>query len=245
MRYSLAAVTAAFLGLSCLEPGAHTQRPYQDPKKPPFVLESGTYGMKEFLLKCTSHLGWNLLLEESDFQNPNNKIEIQMTITVDTKGCEEVLTNLMFVKDFAIVPVDVSKKIYQAIFIRGPKRPMIMTSARFMSPLEVKQHAKMAIPVVTALRLKHISASKATASVRPFLAGGGVGASAVQIGTAGNEEMVLLQGFANQVAQAMRLFEEVDQPGQRPPLAKSVLARLAEVEKRLARLEKAATKERK
>jgi len=244
MRYSLAAAAAAFLGLSCLEPDAHTQRHYQDPKKPPFVLEAGTYDMKEFLLKCSGHLGWNLLLEASDFQNPNNKIDIRKTIKVDNKGCEEVLTSLAFVKDFAIVPVDTSKNIYQAIFIRGPKRPMITTSARFMSPLEVKQHANMAVPVVTTVRLKHISAPKATATVRPFFAGGGAGAASVQIGTAGNDEMVLLQGFANQVAQTIRLFEEIDQPGQQK-LPQSILARLTELEQRLARLEKAVTKENK
>lgn len=249
MRYPLAAAVTAFLGLSCfVEPIAHTQGPNQDPQKPPFVLEAGTYGLKEFLLKCASHLEWNLLLAESDFQGPNS-IDIQKAIKVDTKGCLELMTNLAFVKDFAIVPVDTSKNIYQAIFIRGPRRPMINITARFMSPLEVKQLARTVLPVVTTVRLKHVSAPKATATVRPFFASTGAAAGSVSIGTAGNEEMVLLQGFANQVAQAIRLFEEIDQPPRQTP-SKSVVAQLAEVqrqlaglEKRLARLEKAATKE--
>jgi len=251
MRYPIPAAAATLLGFSCfVDPGTHTQMPRQDPQKAQFVLEAGTYPLKEFLLKCASHLGWNLLLDGTDFQNPMNTIDIQKTIRVDTKGCQEVMTTLALVRDFAIVPVDVSKNMYQAIFVRGPRRPTISTSASFMSPLEVKQHARAALPVVTVVRLKHISATKATNTVRPFFAGAGAGAASIQIGNAGDDESVLLAGFSNQVAQAMRLFEEVDQPSQQPPSTRAlerlavVEKQLADVQKRLARLEKAATKER-
>ena len=65
--------------------------------------------------------------------------------------------------------------------------------------------------VLTSVPLKHIDAAKASQQLRPFFTSGG-GRNGLSFGNAGNQRSLLLQGYANQVATAIRLLRDVDQP---------------------------------
>ncbi|MEE9128299.1 MAG: hypothetical protein V3U11_14295, partial [Planctomycetota bacterium] len=109
--------------------------------------------------------------------------------------------------------------------------------AAFMKPEEILRRPNLKMAVTTTVPLEHIRATKATATVRPFFAGGGAGAGSVQIGTAGSEQMVLLSGFADQIVAAVKLFREVDKAANADD-SPDVYERLLKIERRLTALEK-------
>jgi hypothetical protein len=235
MRHPLAVVGLAAVCLS----GSPSLQDLQNPKDraaQPLVLDAGSYDVKEVFSRFAKYLGYNLLYENNDFQNPDNKLNLIGRISVEGKACEELFTQLAHSKDFAIVPVDLSKKLYQVIFIRGPKRPQITEAALFMMPAEVRENRRKVLYVSTVRKLKHVHASMATSNLRPFLASGGAGASVVQLGTVGTDDAVLLQGFAGQVAEALRLLDEIDQPSQLK-LPANLEQRLQGIETRINTLE--------
>ncbi|MEE9126621.1 MAG: secretin N-terminal domain-containing protein [Planctomycetota bacterium] len=217
----IAVTTARFLVLLL----AAASLAAQDPE-PPYVVdikdgyiiltvdENAGLPIKDFIKIAQLHTKKVYTFDETDFQNPDNKINFIGSARVKKENFFSFFQTVMYMKDFACVLRGGSEtEIVQIIFIRGPKRPEIATGARLVMPEDLEQYKhQTGVQVVTSVRLEHVQASKASSSVRPFLAGGGAGASGVQIGTAGNERNVLLQGFGTQVYQAAKLFELVDQP---------------------------------
>lgn len=90
--------------------------------------------------------------------------------------------------------------------------------------------------VTTTVKLEHCSASRVSATIRPFFAFGGSGVGSVQIGNAGNEQALLLSGFTDQVVAVLKMLREVDKAseGTQPDL----LDRLDKIERRLTALER-------
>ena len=66
-------------------------------------------------------------------------------------------------------------------------------------------------PVITTVKLEHINAQLANNALRPFFAGSR-GANSIQIGTVGNQQSLIVQGFQDQVAQALRVIQLADTP---------------------------------
>ena len=238
MGLKLAVVGLAALCLSGSHAPELVTQDRQDPTarpKQPFVLQAGSHGIKEVFTKCANYLGYNLTWAESDFQNPDNKITLTGTVRVDARGCEELFTQLAYSKDFAIVPVDVSKRLYRVIFTRGPHRPEITGAAVFMMPAEVRDNSRKVIYVNTVRKLKHVDPNRASASLRPMFASSGVGG--VIVSSAGNSDTLLVQGFSNKVASVLRMLDEIDQPSLQKP-SKALDDRLRKIEMRLEVLEK-------
>ncbi|MHC4079333.1 MAG: secretin N-terminal domain-containing protein, partial [Planctomycetota bacterium] len=198
-----------------------------EPKpKPPFTFdekegyiviaidENKGMAIKDFIKVTESITGKVYTYDESDFQNPDNKINFIGSMRIKKENFFSFFQTVMYMKDFAcVLRGEGDTEMVQIIFIRGPKRPEIATGARLVMPEDLDQYKNQTgVQVVTSIRLEHVAASKATATVRPFFAGGGAGAGSVQIGTAGTDRNVLLQGFGTQVYQAAKLFDLVDQP---------------------------------
>jgi hypothetical protein len=67
--------------------------------------------------------------------------------------------------------------------------------------------------VLTTLPFKHIDAARASQQLRPFFSSGG-GRNSLSFGNAGNSASLIIQGYAGQVASAIRLLREIDVPAQ-------------------------------
>jgi len=210
----------------------------QDPNKRTsqgFVLKAGDHALLDVIRDAAKFLGRNYLTTDGDFAN-SPTITLDKTLNLDVFGCEEVVSQLAYSRNFAMTAVDAKRGIYEFIFIRGPRRPEIFNRARFVQPEEVLRRTKLKMAVTTVVRLEHCNASRLTATVRPFFAGGGVGGSSVQIGNAGNERAVLLSGFADHVAAALKMLRAVDKASEaeaRPDIHE----RLDKIERRLTALE--------
>ena len=119
--------------------------------------------------------------------------------------------------------------------MQGPRRAEITNRAITMTPEEVLRRPNLKMVVVTSVTLEHTQVQVATNSLRPFFASSGQAGGALTIGNVGSNQAMLLMGFADQVAAAIRLVRLADvSPGS---VYRGLEERMRELEKRLAALE--------
>jgi hypothetical protein len=200
-----------------------------------FVLKAGEHSLLEVIHNAAKFLGRNYLTDDGEFANVPT-ITLDKTLNLDAFGCEEVVSQLAYSRNFAMTAVDARRGIYEFIYIRGPRRPEIFNRATFLQPEEILRRTRLKMAVTTVVRLEHCNASRLTATVRPFFAAAGMGPGSVQIGNVGNEKSMLLSGFADQVATALTMFQEVDKASATESTP-DIRDRLEKIEGRLSALE--------
>jgi type II secretory pathway component GspD/PulD (secretin) len=230
---------ATILALALLSSSFST--PTQDPQQTStgFVLEAGDHELLDLIDRVAEYLGRNFLMDPASIRaaTPSGtaRISLQKRLEVDALGCEELLSQLLYSKGFAIVPRDPGKGLYEVIAMQGPKRGEIQSGAVFMTPEEVLRRPNLKMTVLTAVPLEHIQVQVATNSLRPFFAQSSQVGAGLTLGNVGNNAAMLLQGFRHQVAAAIRVLRLVDVPQQKsePTLADRIQA----LEKRVRELE--------
>lgn len=233
----LVVIYPAVIGAALILVAATPQGQSQDKRTSNgFVLRAGEHSLIEVIRNAAKFLGRNYLTSDPDFAN-SPTITLDKTLNLDVFGCEEVVSQLAYTKDFAMTAVDVQRGIYEFISTRGPRRPEIHNRAIFMKPEEIQRRSKLKMMVTTAVQLEHGDASKVAATVRPFFASGGFSTGGIHIGTAGNERTLLLAGFSDQLAAVLEVLREVDRASETSP---DIRDRLGNIEQRLTALEKRA-----
>jgi hypothetical protein len=112
-----------------------------------------------------------------------------------------------------------------------------------MSPEQVLAERRKKIVVMCDLELRNIDAQQATAALRPFFSSAAGGTPAIIPGSVGGQtSRMMLQGFADQVAEAIELLRRLDVPGESPPpgvaqVVQELGHRVSSLEKRVESLE--------
>ncbi len=175
-----------------------------------FVLEAGPHDAIDVLNQLANFLQRNILWNEQDFSNPGMQpFTLQNRVELDPRGAEAFVGQLFYTRNFAFVPLDVGRGLWQLINMQGSQRGEIMSRPLTMSAEKVLANADMYYPVRCTVPLKHIRAMTATTTLRPFFHSSGSSGGLV-VGNVGNEDALLLQGFANQVAGAIELLRSID-----------------------------------
>ncbi len=201
-----------------------------------FVLEAGAHQIPDLIDRAARFLGRNYLFSQQELgAAPGQTIELQNRLELDEKGCEEITSQLLYSRGFVLTPVDPPRGVYEWIHASGPRRGEIANRSATLAPEEVMIRTALKKHVTTVLPLKHTSAPNAMNSLRPFFASGGQQTSGLTVGTAGNNRTLVLSGFTDSVAAAMRMIQDADQPGD--PLPPTVDERLAKLEGRVQALE--------
>ncbi|MFY9341789.1 MAG: secretin N-terminal domain-containing protein [Planctomycetota bacterium] len=128
---------------------------------------------------------------------------------------------MLYIKGFAVVPRgEGDLEMLEIVSMAGARGREVTNGARYVTPDELPQYRfQTGVPIMTTVPLKHINATIATNSLRPFYAQtGGQQGGTVQLGNVGNASAMLLQGFGPQVYAAVRLLELVDVPTEQPNL---------------------------
>jgi hypothetical protein len=180
-----------------------------------FVLEAGDVPIEELIDSAAQFLNRNILYLPAEVQSgPKGaavSVHLQNRLELDANGCEEMLCTLLYSRGFALTVLDPSRNLYEVILMTGARAKELGTRAVYMSPDEVLRRPQLRMTVLTTVELQHINAPVAVNALRPFFAQGGNGPT-LQLGNAGNNASLLLQGFADQVTVAIRLLRECDKP---------------------------------
>lgn len=212
-----------------------------EPAEPPFVLPAGDLATTALIDACANYLGWNILYSEQELGEQGQKSKLQQQIVTDRDGCEELLYGLLYRQGFAVKTLDLERGVYEVLSMQGPRRKELGAGARFMEWSEVLQRPALKRQVLTTVPLQHIDAQLANNTLRPFFAGSGGG---VSVGTVGDGQSLLLQGFQDQVAQAVRVVQLADVPqraGRDALDARTLTDRVEALEARIRALEEKLT----
>ncbi|HEX5051197.1 MAG TPA: hypothetical protein VFZ65_05460 [Planctomycetota bacterium] len=205
-----------------------------------FVMEAGETKLTDLIDRCAVQLGWNILTNPQEMAGAGGPavVQLQNKITTDGPGCEELLTSMLYRSGFALTTLDASKNLYEVINLAGPRAREITMRATQRTPEQVLSRPNLKVAVTVAMPLEHINAMVATNALRPFFASTGAGSSSLTIGNVGNVSSILISGFQDQVAAAIRLVETCDvappEEHTTPPLEERIEA----IERRLDALER-------
>ena len=185
-----------------------------------FVLEAGEHTLKDIIDRAAKFLGRNIVLPEPSSM-PRGRgggaaaggggietitVELQKKLILDAVACEEVVSQLVHTRGFVIVPLDTLRGLYEVVQLNGQRLSEIYSNALHLTVAEVLRRERYKVIVRTTFTLKHIRADMAVQNLRQLIQG-------LQIGTPGTQRSLVLIGFANQVAAAIRMLEDLDDPG--------------------------------
>lgn len=209
----------------------------QDQAKPAvkekFILDAGEHELLKVIEASARFLGRNYLLAPTEVGGQNPKVTLQKKLELDAAGCEAVVSQLAYAQGLIATPLDRGRGLWEFINMNGAKRAEAASRALALTPDEVRRMRDVRVYVITSAKVQHMRATVTSQTLRPFFAGAGGG---LNIGTAGSERSILLQGLAEQVAQALDMIAEVDQP---QPAALVEDDRCAALEARIKALEEA------
>ena len=179
--------------------------------KKPFVLPPGEIELNDLVDVCANYLNRNILFDKQEVGN-NSSTTLQRPITVDRDGCEELMSSLLYRKGFAVIPIDPKRDLWEVISLTGPRGQEIYNAATYKKPEEILLRPQLKVMVVTIVELKHTNAQLAQNALRPFFANGSHRRDGINIGTVGNVQSLLIQGFQDRVAQAIKMVQLSDVP---------------------------------
>ncbi|MEZ5965760.1 MAG: secretin N-terminal domain-containing protein [Planctomycetota bacterium] len=175
--------------------------------------------VRDFIKMAEQVTGRNFIYNETEISqgDPNaNKINFIGTKRILKEEFFAFFQTLLYVKNLAcVVRGKGNTEIIEIINLNGPKRTEATSGAAYVQPEKLADYAaQTGVNIMTAVPVEHVRATMAAQTLRPFFAGSG--GTQLNIGTAGNERVILLQGFAPQVVNAYELIKLVDQPDRAP-----------------------------
>ncbi|MBK8097535.1 MAG: hypothetical protein IPK26_10525 [Planctomycetes bacterium] len=211
------------------------------------TLPAGEITANDLIDAAAKFLGRNILWSPQELGSVQT-FALQRPLAVDAPGCEEVLCQLLATRYLVVIPLDEQKNLYEVVSLNGQRQRDIAATAVWRTADEVLRREGLKQVVICSVPLKHINAQVATNALRPFFGmfgGGNNSAAGLIIGNTGTDETVLLQGFADQVADAIRLLRDADKPlAERSPEAfqlqqavKAASQQIAEMQAQVKRMQ--------
>lgn len=186
----------------------------QDPKPTSpnhFVIDAGEHSIKDLLDRTAEFLKRNYIYSEAEFAQlgPAANIKIHNRLDLGRNEVEAVVSELLYTLNFVMLPVNEPRGIYEWVSLGGPKRGEVETRARQMTTKDVLAYVGPKIAVMTTYTLTNINAQQAHNSLRPFFASG-TNAGMLSFGIVGDASALLIRGFSDQVAAAIKILERAD-----------------------------------
>lgn len=230
--------------LLCLTaPSCIAQATAQAAQQEPLVLPAGEHQLPALIDQCSVHLKVNILTSPQELaanQPTVPVLRLQQAVSLDAAGCEDFLSSVLWQQGFALTWLDQSARTMEVIGMNSPRAREVGMRAVPTTVDTVLARPNSRMPVSVVVPLAHVNATVATNSLRPFFANAArAGGGDLTIGTMGNGATLLLSGIQNQVAQALRMIQASDVPAPQPDPndAAQLVARVQQLEQRLAALE--------
>jgi len=185
----------------------------------PFVFHAEETDMRTLVDRCSAYLQRNILFstEEVLAKGMPQQLALQQPIATDRKGCEDLLSQFLGRAGLALTYADPEGKLLEVISMHGTRQLEIWNRSHLRTIEEVLARPNLRVPVLVQVQLEHTNAQVAQNSLRPFFATSSSNNSSLTIGTLGNESTLLIKGYQDMVAQALRMVKAADLPSSKPP----------------------------
>jgi len=193
------------------------------------VLPAGAIDPDELVDAVARFLGRSIVWTAAEHgKTPVEPFVMQKELALDAPGCEELLSQLVWSRGFALVPLHADKGVYEILLQGGPRQRDIAANASARTPDEVLRQPSLRMYVWTQIRIEHLEANAINNLHVLFGQSQGNGSPQMVIASLGST--LLLAGMQDQIAQMLRMVKASDRPPEQP--------RRTELELRVAALEK-------
>ncbi|MEZ5965474.1 MAG: hypothetical protein R3F56_16695 [Planctomycetota bacterium] len=196
-----------------------------------FVLEPGEHDLRQVFVAAGRYLGRNYLVADGEVPGTGVAVTLTTRVDVGAEGCESIVANLAYSKGLAVTALDRERGLWEVVNLYGPRRGVVEARAIEVTHDELAKLRSMPTWVTTTVAARHASATMIAQTLRPFFASN---AGGLNLGTAGNDRLIVLSGMAVDVARAVDMIAKADLPA---PLPKVEEDRLANLERRVRELE--------
>lgn len=198
-------------------------------------LDAGEHQLEELIEKLTPLAGINAVMppEIQPKGRPLPGLRFVRDTTVQAPEALKFLSQTLYSAGFMLSPVDAQGKLYEIVSLRGSRRPVITGRPLRLTREQLVKNRGLYIHALCVLPLKHLDASRASNSLRPFFAGQG-SQSPIYFASASSNALVVA-GLPDQLLGVAEMLDQIDRP--EPAREQATLQRLAQLEARLKRLE--------
>lgn len=174
------------------------------------VLPAGEFTVQELIDAAAAFLCRNFVYDAGAVLRAPG-FTLQRPLALDALGAEELLYALLSTRDFAVLPIDEPRGIYQ-IALLDPNQPRatVLVSTPWRSIEEVLRRPRLREIVFTAIELQHADAQQLAMLLRSGFHTG-TWRPGMLLPTAVERRTLLLHGYRDQVAQAIVLAQRFDQ----------------------------------
>ena len=208
-------LAAAALGAALFSNVQDPERSVRKTPPPKLVLEAGEYEVAELIARSARFLKRTDLLSPDELKTRRGgappTVTLAEPLALAPGECDEVIERLAFVHDLVRVPLHEEKGLHLWVSLNGHNRDKVRRTATKMPADQVLKVRRSKLPVLTAVPLEHVSAQITARSLAPVFTSSRYGFAMSHAGNA-----VVVTGCADQVANAIDLLREIDQPLKNP-----------------------------
>lgn len=193
------------------------------------VLPAGEFAVVELIESVARFLCRNYLYDPGPVLAAQG-FTLQRRIALDALGAEELLYALLSTREFAVLPLDESRGVYQVVSLRpDPRRSDVVVATPWRPADEILRRPRLREIVVTAVELDAADAQTIAAVLRNAFAVNGQWRPGSLLANAGDRRFLVLHGYRDVVAPAILFARQLDRVSAPRP-ADPALERLARLE---------------
>lgn len=200
------------------------------------VLPAGEFTVSELIDATATYLCRNFLYDPNAVLRAKG-FTLQRPIALDALGAEEMLYALLASRDFAVLPLDEVRGVFQIVLLEQNQPGVTaLASTPWRTAEEILRRPQLREIVFTAVELQNADAQQFVSLVRNAFTYGGWRPGCL-VASASERRTVMLHGYRDQVANAITLATRFDQ-WSRPalPVSDEVQTRLRQLEQEVAAL---------
>jgi len=199
------------------------------------VLPAGAIDADELVDAVARFLGRSILWTAMEHgKAPVEPFVLQKELALDALGSEEVLSQMLWSRGFALVPLHADKGLYEILMQGGTRQRDIFANPIARTPEEILRQPALKLFVSTMFRPEHLDpASIQNLHILLAQASNNGQPVAVYVG-----RTLLLSGMQDQLALALRILKTCDHPEEQPRRTE-LEARVAAIEKSVQELRRA------
>jgi len=231
------ALAAAGAGAQQIVVPAIAGRSAVEATKDGLVLPAGEFTVAELIDSVATFLCRNYLFDAESVLRAQG-FTLQRSIALDALGSEEMLYALLSTRDFAVLPLDEQRGVYQIVLLDGnQRRNDFVVSTPWRSPEEILRRPQLREIVVTAVELDRADAQGLAQTLRNAFAVQGQWRPGALVASASDRRFLMLHGYREVVAQAVLFARQVDRLSEPPP-PEPLMLRLQGLEREVAELKR-------
>jgi len=181
-----------------------------------FALPAGEVPLTDLIDAAARFLGRNILWTAQELQSTGNgelTFYLHKKTVLDAVGCEELLYGMLYTKGLTVLPVDEQHGFFEIVCINGPRSRDLYTRAPLRSAEQVLRRPTFREFCTVVVPLEHANANTVINYLRQCFSTptfNGPNGPLLWIGCAGEVGPIMLTGFGDQVAIALRMLQKAD-----------------------------------